>query len=138
MKGMRDKLEAARGEVAEHVARRVREALPASPGPHVVPVARPADDLASLRALAAKLAEDARVIVLVAGQDEGSGEVVLVVQRGADAKFDCGPFVTAQAKARGGRGGGRPERAEGRFPRGTSLEELAAAAAATCPPEDLP
>jgi alanyl-tRNA synthetase len=78
--------------------------------------------------LAGKLTEDARVVALVGGQDEGSGEVVVVVQRGAGAALDCGAFVTAQAKASGGRGGGRPERAEGRFPRGTSLEVLAAAA----------
>ena len=129
-KALRDKLEAARAELAELVAKRLREALPASPGPHVVPVARPLDDLAGLRVLAGKLTEDARVVALVAGQDEGSGEVVLVVQRGKEAKLDCGAFVMAQAKALGGRGGGRPERAEGRFPRGTSLEALAGAAAA--------
>jgi alanyl-tRNA synthetase len=138
MKGLRDKLEAARGEVAEHVARRLCETLPATPGPHVVSVSRPTDDLAGLRALAAKLTEDARVVALVAGQDEGSGEVVLVVQRGADARLACGPFVTAQAKALGGRGGGRPERAEARFPRGTSLEVLAAEATAALNREDLP
>jgi alanyl-tRNA synthetase len=128
LKGMREKLEAARTEVAEHIGRRLREALPASPGPHVVPIVRPLDDLAGLRALAIELAKDPRIVALVAGRDEGSGEVVLVVQRGSDAKLDCGAFVQAQAKARGGRGGGRPERAEGRFPRGTSLEELTAAA----------
>ena len=55
--------------------------------------------------------------------------MVLVIQRGAEAKLDCGAFVQAQAKVRSGRGGGRPERAEGRFPRGTSLEALAEAAA---------
>ena len=53
---------------------------------------------------------------------------MLVVQRGADAKLDCGAFVMTQARARSGRGGGRPERAEGRFPRETSLEVLATAA----------
>lgn len=132
-KGLREKLEGARSELADLVARRVREALPVSPGPHVVPLERPLDDLASLRALAGKLTEDPRVVALVSGHDEGSGEVVLVVQRGAGARLDCGAFVMAQAKARGGRGGGRPERAEGRFPRGTSLEVLAAAAGAALP-----
>jgi alanyl-tRNA synthetase len=139
-KGLRDKLDAARTELAELVARGLRDALPASPGPHVVPIARPLDDLAGLRTLAIELTRDPRVVALVAGgastgassgasTDESSGEVVLVVQRGSDAKLDCGGFVQAQAKARGGRGGGRPERAEGRFPRGTSLEALAEAAA---------
>jgi alanyl-tRNA synthetase len=130
MKALREKLEGARGELAELVARGLRDALPTSPGPLVVPVARPLDDLAGLRALAGKLAEDPRVVALVSGQDEGSGEVILVVQRGSDAKLDCGAFMMARAKELGGRGGGRPERSEGRFPRGTSLETLAAAASA--------
>jgi alanyl-tRNA synthetase len=131
-KGLRDKLDAARTELAELVARGLRDALPASPGPHVVPIARPLDDLAGLRTLAIELTRDPRVVALVAGAastDEAGGEMVLVVQRGPEAKLDCGAFVQAQAKARGGRGGGRPERAEGRFPRGTSLEALAGAAA---------
>jgi alanyl-tRNA synthetase len=138
MKGLRDRLESTRTELAEHVARSLRATLPPSPGPHVVAVARPSDDLAGLRALATRLVEDARVIALVAGQDDGSGELVLVVQRGTGAAFDCGAFVNVEAKARGGRGGGRPERAEGRFPRVTSLGELAAAATAATSGEDLP
>lgn len=91
---------------------------------------RPSDDVAALRVLAGKLAEDPRVVAIAAAPDPEAGDVVLVVQRGAAAKLDCGAFVQAQARARGGRGGGRPERAEGRFPRGTTLEDLAAAAEA--------
>jgi alanyl-tRNA synthetase len=128
-KDLRDKLDGARGELADLVARRARDALPTSAGPHVVSIVRPGDDLASLRALAGKLAEDPRVVALVAGHDEGGGELILVVQRGAGAALDCGAFVMAEAKARAGRGGGRPERAEGRFPCGTSLAALAAGAA---------
>ncbi|MBX3185463.1 MAG: alanyl-tRNA editing protein [Labilithrix sp.] len=127
-KGAREKLDGARAELAELLAQRVREALPQAPGPHVVHLARPHDDLAALRVLAGKLTEDARVVALVGGHDPGSGETVLVVQRGAGGKLDCGAFVSAEGKARGGRGGGRPERAEGRFPRGTSIEVLATAA----------
>ena len=133
MKGLREKLDGARLELATLVANRLREALPATAGPHVVPAVRALDDLAALRALAIALTEDPRVVALVAGRDEASGEMMLVVQRGADAKLDCGAFVSAQSKAAGGRGGGRAERAEGRFPQGTSLETLAAAATAALP-----
>jgi alanyl-tRNA synthetase len=129
-KGLRDRLESARTELATLVAGQYLQTLPPSPGPHVVAVTRPLDDLAGLRALALELTRDPRVVALVAGADEGSGELVLVVQRGSDTKLDCGAFVSARAKARSGRGGGRPERAEGRFPSGTSLDELAAAATA--------
>ena len=130
IKALRARGEASRSELAELLAGRVLAALPETPGPHVVPLVRALDDLPALRALANELTKDARVVALVAGSDEGSGEVVLVVQRGAEAKLDCGAFVMAQARARGGRGGGRPERAEGRFPRGTSLEDVAGAARA--------
>jgi alanyl-tRNA synthetase len=93
-------------------------------------VLRPNDDIGALRTLAGKLAADARVVALVACHDPSSGELMLVVQRGAAGTLDCGAFIQAQAKAHAGRGGGRPERAEGRFPRGTSLEGLASAAQA--------
>lgn len=129
-KSARDRLEAARTELAELVARSLLEPLREASAPVVVHVVRPKDDLAGLRALAAELTKDARIAALVGGIDEGTGEVVLVVARGKDAKLDCGTFVQAEARARGGRGGGRPERAEGRFPRGTSVEELAIAARA--------
>lgn len=133
LKATRGKLDAARTELSSLVARAMLEALPPSdrePGPIVVPVMRPSDDVAALRVLAGKLAEDPRVVAIAAAPDPEAGDVVLVVQRGAAAKLDCGAFVQAQARARGGRGGGRPERAEGRFPRGTTLEDLAAAAEA--------
>ncbi len=130
IKSTRAQLDAARTELAEHVARKMLAALPDSAGPHVLATSRPTDDLAALRALAGKLAADERVVALCAAADPGSGEVVLVVQRGAKAAFDCGEFVMAQARARSGRGGGRAERAEGRFPRGTSVEVLADAARA--------
>jgi alanyl-tRNA synthetase len=126
-KAARASLEAARVELAGLVARSLLEALPETPGPRVVPVLRADDDLASLRILAGKLAEDPRVVA-ICGAVDASGELVLVVQRGAEGKLDCGAYVMAQARARGGRGGGRPERAEGRFPRGTSVDELAESA----------
>jgi alanyl-tRNA synthetase len=129
MKAMRDRLDGARAELAELVAARVRASLPDGDGPHVVPLLRPNDDLASLRVLAGELTKDARVVALCGSSDPSTGELVVVVQRGAAGKLDCGAFMGAETRRRGGRGGGRPERAEGRFPKGTSLDDLAAAAA---------
>lgn len=131
LKGARTQLEAARAELVELVARATLERLPppdSTTGAIVIPILRPNDEIGSLRLLAGKLTTDPRVVAVAGTNDPGSGELVLVVQRGAGSKLDCGAFIQAQAKARGGRGGGRPERAEGRFPRGTSLEELATAA----------
>lgn len=128
LKTARHALDAAREELAGLVARELLRALPGGGGPFVVTSQRPTDDVAMTRLLAKALAADARVVALCAGEDPSSGEVVLVAQRGAEGVLDCGAFLLAQAKARSGRGGGRPERAEGRFPRGTSLEVIATAA----------
>lgn len=133
-KATRERLDAARAEIAELVVRRLREALPEGDAVQVVHVDRKKDDLAALRALAGELTKDPRVVAVVGGEDPASGEVIVVVQRGAAALLDCGAFVTAQARARGGRGGGRLERAEGRFPRATSIEVLASAARAAVDP----
>ena len=133
LKDARSQLDAVRTELAELVAKAVVERLPSvdvSPGPIVVPIFRPNDDVGALRVLAGKVTADARVVVLAGATDPSTGELVLVVQRGAAGKLDCGAFIQAQAKERAGRGGGRPERAEGRFPRGTSLDVLASAAQA--------
>lgn len=130
LKGTRAQLEAVRTELIELVARAAIERLPppeASPGPIVLPMLRTNDDVAALRVLAGKLAADARVIAVAGSVDAASGELVVVVQRGAAGKLDCGAFIQAETKSRGGRGGGRPERAEGRFPRGTALETLSKA-----------
>jgi alanyl-tRNA synthetase len=128
LKSSRAALEEARAEVCRLVAAETLAKLPAGDGPHVTALSRPKDDAAALRALAKTLTSDPRVVAVCGGVDPASGELVVVVARGERGGLDCGAFVQAQVKARSGRGGGKPDRAEGRFARGTSLEELAAAA----------
>jgi alanyl-tRNA synthetase len=133
LKTTRTLLDGAREELAGLVAKAMRDALPPEserPSPIAGPVMRANDDVTALRVLAGKLSEDPRIVALAGGLDPQSGELVLVVQRGARGGLDCGAFVKAQAAQRNGRGGGKAERAEGRFPRGTSLEVLGAAASA--------
>jgi alanyl-tRNA synthetase len=67
-----------------------------------------------LRAVAKRVAEEPRAVALLAGRDEEGAPVV--VARGSASAFDCGSFLRRAAAAAGGRGGGRPERAEGRIP----------------------
>jgi alanyl-tRNA synthetase len=76
-----------------------------------------------LRALAGRLASRPDVVAFCAARE--STEWIVVVQRGASARFDCGAWVKDAAGAHGGRGGGRPERAEGRLPGSVALEPLA-------------
>ena len=76
-------------------------------------------DVATLRVLAGRLAERDDVVAICASPEPGAaagGDMITVVQRGAASRFDCGAWLKALASAHGGRGGGRPERAEGRLP----------------------
>jgi alanyl-tRNA synthetase len=66
-----------------------------------------------LRAVAKRIIEHPRAVALLAGRDDEGAPVV--VARGAASDFNCGDFVKRAAQAAAGRGGGRPERAEGRI-----------------------
>jgi alanyl-tRNA synthetase len=69
------------------------------------------------------VAEPDRVIFLAGSSSEG---LSVLVARGGAATFDCGGFVKRVAAATGGRGGGKPDRAEGRLPAGTDWLALVA------------
>jgi alanyl-tRNA synthetase len=133
LKGARAQLEVARAEVAELVAAAAlagRTGHAADGSPTIVPLLRPGDDVTALRLLAGRLAAEPHVVALTGAVDAATGELVVVLHRGTEGRLDCGKFVQTQTKARDGRGGGRPERAEGRFPKGTTLDELAREASA--------
>src|SRR6185369_16728040 len=105
LKTTRTLLDGAREELAGLVAKALRDALPPAserPSPIVVPVLRANDDVSALRVLAGKLSEDPRVVALAGALDPATGELVLVVQRGASGGLDCGAFMQAQAKQRSG------------------------------------
>ena len=59
------------------------------------------------------------MVAICASLDPESGDALLVLQRGAGVTgagaFDCGAWLKSTASAHDGRGGGRPERAEGRI-----------------------
>ncbi len=128
----------ARGELVELLADRILAAHPATPGAGVqrIVVLREHDDQGMLRTLAGRLATRDDVVAFCAAPDadakNSAGDWSIVVQRGSKTGFDCGAWLKAAAAATGGRGGGRPERAEGRLPKGASVEALARSAT----PED--
>jgi alanyl-tRNA synthetase len=68
--------------------------------------------------VASELAEGARVAIVAMKSDEGTH---LVVARGPDSLENAGAIVKAFTAAAGGKGGGRPERAEGRIPAGADV-----------------
>ena len=77
-----------------------------------------------LRSLAARLSERPDVLAVCLGRDsQGLG---IVVQRGTDVSVDCGQWLKTRLQAEGGKGGGRPDRAEGRLQTPVAVDEMAA------------
>ena len=68
--------------------------------------------------VASELAEGGRVAIVAMKSEEGTH---LVVARGPESTENAGAIVKAITAAAGGKGGGRPERAEGRIPAGADL-----------------
>jgi alanyl-tRNA synthetase len=113
----RELLGSTRGELLELLADKILAAHPPDPsGTTVIALLRPKDDLGMLRALSARLAQRPDVVAICA-TPEPSGDLAIILQRGTSAAFDCGAWLKAKAQKEGGRGGGRPERAEGRLPK---------------------
>jgi alanyl-tRNA synthetase len=124
LKTRTDALAATRGELVELLADRILAQHPPAPGGGTtrVVVVREHGDLGMLRTLAGRLAAREDVVALCAAPDERDGqEYGVVLQRGSKADFDCAAWLKQEAAAGGGRGGGRPERAEGRLPRASLL-----------------
>ena len=93
---------------------RIADELCASADSELVVAVLPDADSAVLRAVAKRItASPTRVCLLASAGGDGTH---VMVARGESATFDCGGFVKRAAAATGGRGGGRPDRAEGRLP----------------------
>jgi alanyl-tRNA synthetase len=129
LKARMDMLSTTRGELVELVAERVLAAHPPdATGTTRIVLVRLRDDLPMLRTLAGRLAMRPDVVAFCAAPERGergAEDYAIVVQRGAGVSFDCGAWLKGTAARHGGRGGGRPERAEGRLPSGLRLEDLA-------------
>jgi alanyl-tRNA synthetase len=100
-----------RAELASELARR---AEPDARGRVYVDVAEAGVELA--KQLATTLARGEGLTVVVRASVEGAGH--LIVMRGPGSSADCGGLLRRLAAAAGGKGGGRPEHAEGRLPAG--------------------
>jgi len=117
LRASRDALGLTRAELAMRVADEALAAHPPSPGggDTRIVVTRERDDTPTLRVLAGRLASRDDVVGVCLSPDGEPGEFAVVVQRGAASRFDCGAWLKRVASEHGGRGGGRPERAEGRL-----------------------
>jgi alanyl-tRNA synthetase len=120
----RDALGRVRGRLADAIgASLVADA--AASGRAVAVIDDAAPDL--LRALATRVTAQPGAVALLAGRLADG--LAVIVARGAASTFDCGAFLKRAAQQAGGRGGGRPERAEGRLPREADWPALVASLA---------
>jgi alanyl-tRNA synthetase len=117
----RDALGQARARLAERAADSLLAEAESSGRKHLVGVL---DGVGPdvLRALATRLTARGDVVALLAANAPDG--VSVLVARGKDTNFDCGAFLRRAAQSSGGRGGGRPERAEGRLPPGVDWQAL--------------
>ena len=121
---VREALGVARARLADSTAAELAAQLERSSDKRVVAVLEGATPEA-LRSVAARLTSHPQAVVLLAGRSpEG---LAVLVTRGSGSSFGCGAFLKRAAEASGGRGGGRPEHAEGRLPPQTDWPGLVAA-----------
>ena len=66
-----------------------------------------------LRAISGRLIQNDKAVVLLAGVNESGAHIL--ASRGKQATFDCGKFVKLATALGGGRGGGKPDYAEGKI-----------------------
>jgi alanyl-tRNA synthetase len=120
---VREALGAARAKLAESTAAELAAQAEQSPGKPVVAVLDGASP-EYLRSVAARLTSRPEAVVLLAGRNpEG---LSVLITRGSGSSFGCGAFLKRAAEAAGGRGGGRPEHAEGRLPPTTDWPAIVA------------
>ncbi len=113
------------GRVRSKLAHAMSEALVAQARAHerklAVSVVEDAN-IELLRTLAAQVTAHPGLSVALAAQS-GDG-MLAILARGSGSALDCGALLKQMAKKANGRGGGRAERAEGRFPVDTNWEAL--------------
>ncbi|HEX3763335.1 MAG TPA: alanyl-tRNA editing protein [Kofleriaceae bacterium] len=110
---LRRDAEAADGQITQLRGRLAAAIIAQLPGDGPAIAALPGD-AELLRSVAAKLAAAGRDAILCAPDDAGAGAIVVMI-RAAGSSLDCGALWKRLAARHGGRGGGKPDRADGRL-----------------------
>jgi alanyl-tRNA synthetase len=103
-------MRALREDLARFQAAGLRQAAETIGGRRVVLTAAPESDAGVLKSLAAAVVAEPGFIIVATGAGR---PVPVVVARSSDVVFDASAWMAQAAKALGGRGGGRPELAQG-------------------------
>jgi alanyl-tRNA synthetase len=105
-------------QVTAQLAEELRaSALASSSGAQVVIRAQPGWDAAAIKFLASAVVSAPGFVVVLTGE---GAPVPVVAARSSDVSFDAGAWIKDATAALGGRGGGRPEMAQGGLTAGTS------------------
>ena len=130
LKARTDALSMARGELVDLLADRILAGHPPLPGEAVqrIVVLREHDDQGMLARSQGRLAARDDVVAFCAAPTKrAQADWSIVVQRGPQDGVRLRGLAQGRRGETGGRGGGRPERAEGRLPKSVSIEALARA-----------
>jgi alanyl-tRNA synthetase len=98
------------GQLASHEADALARAAVEAAGTKVVAAALPGWDAGGLKAIAARIAERPGHVAVLVGDPPAAP---IVVARAADAAVDAGVLLRQLLQRHGGKGGGRPELAQG-------------------------
>jgi alanyl-tRNA synthetase len=123
----RESLGHARGRLADAAAAELAAAAAASPDHRAVAVLDDVD-VEILRGITGRITALPDATAFLASRGEGGLSVM--ISRGSGSRLDCGATLKRIAAAAKGRGGGRPEHAEGRLPADADWPALVAAALA--------
>ncbi|HJZ84061.1 MAG TPA: alanyl-tRNA editing protein [Polyangia bacterium] len=118
LSGARESFGRVQGHLIEQAARELLADARSLGAPRVVAVFDQVD-VGFLRALARRITAQPGMVALLAAQTSEGQHVVIARAQGS--AVDCGALVKQLAAAHGGRGGGRPEIAEGRLPPGVDF-----------------
>ncbi|MFZ9888291.1 MAG: alanyl-tRNA editing protein, partial [Myxococcota bacterium] len=119
----RDALSRARAQLLEQAAAALEAQMAEASAPWYFALLEDQDP-EGLRKLLPRLVTRSGRVVLLACPHEGALHVVL--GRGPDSDFDCGGFFRLGRERLGARGGGKPDRAEGRIAANADITSLVA------------
>lgn len=118
----REALGALRGELATRLGAELAARAQAEASAVFV-AALPFPSVELLRSIGARIVGATGGAAFLVGEGDASGRPVIVT-RAAGSTFECGATLKRAAQALGGRGGGRPEHAEGRVPSAVDVDAI--------------
>jgi alanyl-tRNA synthetase len=100
-------------QLAGHLAQTLRASASDIGGVRAVLHAQPGWDATAIKGLATALTSEPGTVAIIVGEGVEGSPTPVVASRSAGVTFDCGAWMKSVTTALGGRGGGKPELAQG-------------------------